>query len=149
MEFTAAWLMWLIMGIICFVLEMILPGFVIFFFGVGSWITALLCWLYPAPVNMQLAVFLVSSTVSLFIFRRFVRNVFIGDDSSEDKDVIESAGEQATVTETIDPPAEGKINFSGTTWRATADHKIEKDSVVTILSQDGLCMKVSKEVEQK
>lgn len=144
MALTTAGLMWLIMGVICFLLEMMLPGFIIFFFGLGAWITALVCWLYPVTLNIQLAIFLVSSLMSLFILRGIIRKTFFGEVAADEDDVIVSAGDSATVSTDIIPPAEGKINYSGTQWRATADEKIEKGSIVTIVSQDGICMKVAK-----
>ncbi|MDJ0624243.1 MAG: NfeD family protein [Desulfocapsaceae bacterium] len=143
MTLTTAGLMWLIMGIICFLLEMMLPGFIIFFFGLGAWITALVCWLYPVPLNIQLAIFLVSSLMSLFILRGIIRNTFFGEVTADETDVSATAGDSATVSADIIPPAEGKIDYSGTQWRAVADEKIIKGTIVTILSQDGLCMKVA------
>ncbi len=148
MTLTTAGLMWLIMGIICFLLEMMLPGFIIFFFGLGAWITALVCWFYPITINIQLAIFLVSSLMSLFILRGIIRKTFFGEVTADEDDVIVTAGDSATVSADIIPPAEGKIRYSGTQWRAIADEKIEKGSVVTILSQDGLCMKVAKKDNQ-
>ncbi len=148
MTLTTAGLMWLIMGVICFLLEMMLPGFIIFFFGLGAWITALVCWFYPITINVQLAIFLVSSLMSLFILRGIIRKTFFGDVSADEEDVIVTAGESATVAADIIPPAEGKIKYSGTHWRAIADERINKGSVVTIISQDGLCMKVAKKEDQ-
>lgn len=144
MTLTTAGLMWLIMGVICFVLEMMLPGFIMFFFGLGAWITALVCWLNPVSLNIQLAVFLVSSLGSLFLLRRFIQKIFIGDETGNDQNVSVTTGDTAEVIEDIVPPAEGKISYSGTQWRAFSDEMIEKGSIVTILSQDGLRMKVGR-----
>lgn len=144
MDLTTAGLMWLIMGVICFILEMMLPGFIIFFFGLGAWITALVCWLAPVSLNYQLLIFLVSSLVSLFLFRGMIRKTFFGEVAAEEEDVIVLTGESAKVLEDIVPPAEGKIEYSGTQWRATAHEPIPKGSLVTIVEQEGLCMRVAK-----
>lgn len=142
MTLTTAGLMWLIMGIMCFLLEMLTPGFILFFFGLGAWTTALVCWFYPVSLIGQLAIFLVSSLASLFLLRGIIRKTFFGEVTADETDVIAAAGESAVVSADIIPPAEGKIEYSGTQWRATADQKIEKGAMVTILYQDGLCMKV-------
>ena len=142
MTLTTAGLMWLIMGIICFLLEMMTPGFIIFFFGLGAWITALACWFYPVSLVTQLAIFIVSSLTSLFVLRGIIRKTFFGEVTADETDVIAAAGDSAIVSTDIIPPAEGKIDYSGTQWRAVADEKIEKGVMVTILYQDGLCMKV-------
>ncbi len=143
MTLTTAGLMWLIMGGICFVLEMILPGFVLFFFGLGSWITALSCWLFPVSLNTQLSVFLISSLVSLFSLRRFIQNRFRGDESIEEEGVSVAIGEKALVLEDIIPPQEGKISYAGTQWRARAGAAIEKGNTVFIVGQKGAVMEVS------
>jgi len=148
MALTTAGLMWLIMGVICFVLEMMLPGFVMFFFGLGAWITALTCWLYPVTLNFQLAIFLVSSLTSLFLLRRFIQKVFIGGEANDIEGASISKADTAEVLEDIIPPAEGKITYSGSQWRAFSDEMIEKGTIVTILSQDGLRMKVTRTAEE-
>ncbi len=144
MTLTTAGLIWLIAGVACFLLEMALPGFIIFFFGVGAWVTAIVCWLMPVSLNSQLVIFLVSSLVTLFALRGYAKKTFIGVDAKDDTAVSATLGDRAEVVEDIEPPAEGKISFSGISWRAIADEKIEKGSIVTIVSQDGLCMKVTK-----
>jgi len=143
MTLTTAGLMWLIMGVICFVLEMMLPGFIMFFFGVGAWTTALVCWLNPVSLNYQLAIFLVSSLASLFLLRKFIQKIFVGKEIGGEESVSASIGDSAKVVEDIIPPADGKIEYSGTHWRATADEMVLKGSLVTIISQNGLSMKVS------
>ncbi len=143
MTVTTAGLMWLIMGVICFVLELMLPGFILFFFGLGSWVAALSCWLFPVSLNMQLAIFIVSSLVSLFLLRRFIQKRFRGDESIEDEGVSVAIGERALVLEDILPPQEGKISYAGTQWRARAEEAIEKGSTVFITGQNGAVMEVS------
>lgn len=144
MTLTTAGLIWLIMGVMCFVLELMLPGFIMFFFGLGAWITAFACWFTPITLNGQLALFLVSSLASLFLLRRFIQKIFQGDETDESDGVSANVGDIAEVTDDIVPPGEGKISYSGTQWRAYAEEVIEKGSTVTILSQDGVRMKVEK-----
>lgn len=147
MDFTTTSLMWLIMGVMCFLLEMVLPGFIIFFFGVGAWTVAVASWLLPISLNYQLLIFLVSSLLSLFLLRGFIRKTFLGDEVSEDDNVSVSVGDTAEVTESITPPGEGKISYSGSSWKARSSDPIEKGETVTIISQDGLYMWVRKEVD--
>lgn len=145
MTLTTAGLIWLITGVACFLLEMALPGgFVIFFFGVGAWVAAIACWFTPIGMNGQLLIFLVSSLLSLFALRGFIKKTFLGDVTDEDKEVSVTAGDQAEVVVDIIPPAAGKISYSGTQWNAIANETIAKGSIVTIVSQDGISMKVTK-----
>lgn len=139
-------IVWLIIGIVFLALEMILPGFVIFFFGIGAWLTALVVFVSPVSLNMQLLIFLVTSLTSLFALRQIIRNTFLGkkQDENEIDSMFHSEGGNIVVVQTIDPPAEGKVSYSGSNWRAVADEVIEEGTVVTIESQDGLVMKVKR-----
>ena len=66
-------LVWFIIGLIFFLLELVLPGFFIFFFGVGAWVTALLCLIAEPGVNIQALVFAVTSVLSLVALRKIDR----------------------------------------------------------------------------
>ena len=137
-------LIWLIMGFICFVLEMALPGFIVIFFGIGAWITALACWFLPISVNQQLAIFLIVSLITLLTLRRFIQRRFSGDDSAETDGVSVVVGESVIVLEDIEPPKEGKIRYSGTQWRAIADEPVAKDSPAVIVAQEGSIIRVKR-----
>lgn len=145
MEITYPGLMWLSIGVILFVMEMAVPGFVLFFFGVAAMITALGSYLFEWSVNIQLAVFLGASLISLFGLRSIVKKVLIGDTLDEGEDsILAKGGERCEVTTTIIPPAEGQVKFAGTFWRAQADEAIEAGTVVEVIHQKELLIHVKK-----
>ena len=53
-------------------------------------------------------------------------------------------GDKGVVSMTIAPPAEGRIKYSGTSWRASADEKIEEGEIVAIVRQKDLVIHVEK-----
>ncbi len=145
MELSNPGLIWLIIGVIFFVLEMAVPGFVLFFFGLAAWITALGCYILPWSLNTQLAVFLVSSLVSLFSLRSVAKKVFLGDTKDNEKDsIMANGGEKCVVSAAINPPAEGQVKFAGTFWRAEAEENIEEGVVVEIVEQKNLLITVKR-----
>ncbi len=145
MELTNPGLLWLSMGVLLFVMEMVVPGFILFFFGVAAWITALACYLLPVTLDIQLAIFLGASLVSIFGLRSFVKKVFMGDTvDSIQNSIMADGGEKCEVTTSIIPPAEGQVKFSGTFWRAEANEQIDVGEVVEIVKQDGLLISVKK-----
>ncbi len=145
MDITYPGLMWLSIGITFFVLEMAVPGFVLFFFGLAAWLTALGCYFFPWSVNTQLAVFLVISMVCLFGLRGMVKKVFMGDKKEGDSDsILARGGEKCVVTARIRPPAEGQVKFAGTFWRAEANEEIDENEVVEIVEQKDLLITVKK-----
>lgn len=145
MELNNPGLFWLSIGVILFVLEMLIPGFVLFFFGIAAWITALACLVLPLTLNTQLTVFLISSLLSLFCLRRIAKKIFIGDEKDPDGDsLLAKGGERCVVTSAILPPAEGQIKFAGTFWRARAEEAIASGDVVEVIRQEELLIFVKK-----
>jgi len=143
-------LYWLIVGVMLFFLEMAMPGFILFFFGLAALITALVAWLTPVGIAWQLGVFIVTSVVSLLTLRDVIQKRLFKSKAPEstedlDEDVMFAVpGERAVVGAAIVPPAEGRINYSGTSWRATADEKIEEGEIVAVVRQDNLVIHVEK-----
>lgn len=145
MEITYPGLMWLTIGVTFFVLEMAVPGFVLFFFGLAAWLTALGCYFFPWSVNTQLGVFLVLSLVCLFGLRGIVKKVFIGDTKEEEPDsILANGGEKCVVTAPIAPPAEGQVKFAGTFWRAESNEAFAEGDIVEIVKQNNLLITVKK-----
>jgi membrane protein implicated in regulation of membrane protease activity len=142
-------LYWLVIGVMLFFLELAVPGFILFFFAVGALLTALVAWLFPLGLAWQLALFISASLIALFGLRNIIQQRLhtpaSDEDEEEDKDVMRAvAGEKGVVCTTIAPPAEGRIKYSGTTWRATADEKIDEGEIVAIVAQKDLIIHVEK-----
>jgi len=141
-------LWWFIVGLICIASEVVLPGFIIIFFGVGAWITAILYWFGLAgSFDAQLIMFLVSTAVTLVLFRKKGKRYFEGKVSrrmAPGGDLEEFVNEQATVTSTIPAgSAGGKVEFHGTLWNATSPVEIGKGTVVNVVRRENLTLHVS------
>ncbi len=150
MQVLSPWLVWCLVGLGLLLFELAVPGFVIFFFGLGALATGLACLVFEVSLNGQLLIFIIFSLLSLVLLRRFVKRAFTGDSENSFVDEPHAAkGELVTVETGIVPPAEGKIRYSGTTWRARAHEPIEAGRIVEIVEQDGLVMVVKPVVENK
>ena len=142
-------LYWLIIGVILFVLELVLPGFVLFFFASGALLTALVAWLVPGTsVALQLGLFIVASLGTLLSLRGVIQKRFFASAvTAEGEDVdrqLAVSGDRGVVCSMIAPPAEGRIKYSGTSWRATADERIEEGEIVAVVRQQDLVIHVEK-----
>ena len=138
-------LFWFILGIVLFLAEMIVPGFVIFFFGVGAWITALCIWIGFARTDaVQMLIFLISSLGVLVLFRKKGRDYFLGKVSGllgRDQFIDDIRGERAIVMRDITPGSlGGKVEFHGTLWDAEASEPIVKDTTVEIVDRKDLTL---------
>jgi len=147
-EFLRPELIWFLVGLVLLIMEFALPGLIIFFFGVGAWIVAIVCLLSShvyGSINAQLIIFIISSVLSLLILRKWVKGVFLGHSGAKQdltEDLKEFVGERAIVIEAITPKAGGKVEFHGTNWEANADGEIAVGVVVEIIGKDNITLKV-------
>jgi membrane protein implicated in regulation of membrane protease activity len=144
---AAAELLWFIVGLVLLLAELALPGLVIIFFGIGAWITALAIWLgLVSSFSAQLVTFLVSSVVSLILFRKQGMRYFGGRISGKlapDQSLDDVKGEKAVVVSAIKPKGvDGKVEFNGTMWAAESDVAIEPGAVVEVIERANLVLKV-------
>lgn len=141
--FSAAF-WWAVAGIILMICEFAVPGLVLFFFGLGALITALLAWLLPITLTGQVVIFAVASLVSLFGLRRLLRTVFTGGTSANVPDALSEtlAGEEGVVTEAIAPGVPGKVRLHGTDWKAESEEVLEAGRTVVVVNQKSLTLVV-------
>jgi membrane protein implicated in regulation of membrane protease activity len=137
--FSRPEVIWFIIGLVLLLLELVMPGFVIFFFGVGAWITALLCLFTNPGINIQVIVFAVSSVLALIIFRRMIKNKFIynKDDRSEAVE-DEFTGKEAIAIADFGPDKTGKVEFKGTSWNAESESEIKTGQIVVIIEKENI-----------
>lgn len=143
----SAEIVWFIAGIAMLILELVLPGLIIFFFGIGAIITGLLCLLFDISLSVQLIIFISVSVTSLLLLRKRFSLVFQGKTTAENKDdsmLEEFMGKKAVVVKDIDVNKPGKIEFRGTQWIAEADEFIPEKETVIITEKDNITLKVKK-----
>jgi membrane protein implicated in regulation of membrane protease activity len=134
--FSRPELVWFIIGLVLFLLELVVPGFVIFFFGFGAWVTALACLMFHPGTNLQIVIFAVTSVLSLIGLRRIIQEKFFygkndGPDTVED----EFTGKVGIALSDFGPKKNGKVEFKGTTWSAESDSEIKEGQAVVIIKK--------------
>ena len=143
LAFFSPVLLWFLAGVIFFILELLLPGLIVFFFGIGAWATALALYLLPMSLSSQLLVFLSASLLFLVLLRSALKKVFLG--RTLEKDAMDSSLPSSATGEVIEdilPPALGKIKYAGSFWQASAEQPFAKGTVVRILEKNNLTVKV-------
>lgn len=133
-------LVWFIIGIFFLLAEIIMPGFIVFFFGVGGLVTALITYFFNVEsVFVQISIFILSSILCLVFLRNVFTQLFKGKVSGQKDLKDEFIGKRAKVISEIRPNSlSGKVEFNGTNWEANSDYFIEKDSVVEITGRRDL-----------
>lgn len=144
-DFLRPEIIWFLIGLVLLIMEFVLPGLIIAFFGVGAWIVALVCFITDIGINTQLIIFIVASVLSLLCLRKWLKGVFLGHTVSKqnlNENLEEFIGQKAVVKEKITPKAGGKVEFHGTNWEAEADEEIAVETVVEIVGKENITLKV-------
>jgi len=133
---------WFLVGLGLLLLELVLPGLVILFFGAGAWVTALVCAVTDINLNFQILIFLVASLLGLVLLRKYLKNRFFSRKDSEIQDQLEEfIGHKARAVDTFKEGL-GKVEFKGTRWTARSSESVTKGQWVIILSKDSLTLEV-------
>ena len=135
MEFSQH-LIWFLIGVGFLIAEFILPGFILVFFTIGCWITALVVWQFDISTTQEILIFISFSLVTLFLLRKYLMEIF-GGDSGDDMDTSfdDVIGASAEVIKEITPNSRGEIKFRGSFWVAIADELIKPETTVTIIEK--------------
>ena len=144
MTMSCGWL-WLYAGAFMMLMELLTPGFVMFFFGLSAATVGLLRLALGGamPLLWQTIAFSVFSVVYLLFLRRWVKAVFFGKSGKRPGDLDDGfAGRTGRVTVAINPPLSGRVIIGDAEWTAVSDSPIGVGADVKVVSQDNLTVKV-------
>lgn len=146
---NSIYLVWLLIGLGFLFAEFFIPGLVVLFFGIGAFAVALIQFIHPLSMNMQVVIFVIVSVMSLFLLRRWFKRLFTGftrEHSDGLQDESEYSGEKAEALSQIGPGKRGKIAFHGSQWEADSDDDIQEGETVIIVKQVNIRFIVKKTV---
>ncbi|APT72688.1 hypothetical protein BG95_07415 [Thermosipho sp. 1063] len=135
---------WIVLGLILMVMEILIPTFFIFWFGVGALVSSLVAYFIGNTI-WELVVFIVVSGI-LVVFTRPLVDKITGEQTRK-INIDDIIGKKALVLEDIDNKSgKGIIKVNGDTWRAFSkeDEIIEKGKYVKILKVEGAHLVVTK-----
>ena len=141
---SCAWL-WLYLGAFLMLMELLAPGFIIFFFGLSAGTVGLLRFAFGEAfgITWQLAAFSALSILYLVVLRRWLKKTFLGGKVETNTDFDnEYVGRVGKVMEAIRPPLAGRVEIGDAEWTALADVPVAAGAVVKVISQNNLTMKV-------
>lgn len=138
------WWHWIVLGIILVLMEMVVPSFTIFWFGLGALVTGVALAILPEiSLKWQILIFSVSSVIfTVFWFRLFVSRRKTKTLMEDEETAIGQTGIAAT--RALIPGEIGRVAFSvpvlgEESWMYQADESIETGNrvrVIAILAPD-------------
>ncbi|MCM5529331.1 NfeD family protein [Parasegetibacter sp. NRK P23] len=131
---------WFFIGLVLFLLEFALPGFILFFFGTGAWIVAIIALFTDISLNTQLIIFLGSSLLNVLLFRNWIRTKLGMGKKSPQALEDEFIGQSAKAETPITPGTNGKVTFRGTSWEASSNDTIAAGENVIITGNKSILL---------
>lgn len=134
--FPAAWQIWMIIGIICIIIEIFDPAFFFFSLGIAAIVTGLLSLLVQSTA-LQILIFVILSFISFLLMRKLGKKVLSVTD--KDTNVYALKGKPGVVTKAIPENGKGYVKIGGEEWSAVeVDNKaIDLNSKITVLDIEG------------
>lgn len=139
-----AWI-WMYIGAFLMLAELLMPGFVIFFFGLSAATVALIRFALGDSFTLmwQLAAFSFFAILYLALLRRLMKRLFTGDTETSPVDFgKESVGRIGRVVEAIEPPKSGRVMIGDAAWTAVSGAPIAAGADVRVVAQENLTMRV-------
>ncbi len=132
---TEPWLLWLLGAGVFVVAELLTPGFIIIFFGIGALAVSIMLLIFDFGLTAQIWIFLLTSLTTLLILRKTLVGIFHG---SEEADLLDDAPSgTAVVVKEIKPGIDGRVSFRGSFWPARAEQHFNIDDTVLVVGYAG------------
>ena len=141
------WMIWLVAGIICVIIEIFTPGFFFMSIGVSAIITGLFA-LVISNIYIQLVIFIIVSSLIFINIKKLSKRFF--KVKGEPTNIFALLGKNAVVTQEISKASKGYVKIGGEIWSAISiDEKtIEVGKTVIVKKIEGNKV-IVKAIEEK
>jgi membrane protein implicated in regulation of membrane protease activity len=139
-----AWQIWMVIGIICIVIEIFDPAFFFFSLGAAAIITGLLSFVVRSTA-LQIVIFVLLSFIAFLSMRKLGKKVLSVTD--KETNVYALKGKQGIITKAIPEHGKGYVKVGGEEWSAIEkdNREIELGEKVTVIDIDGNKLIVQKQ----
>jgi inner membrane protein len=140
--------LWIIVGIVLILSELLATSVVAVFFGVAAIIVGLLLhFSLIESYSMQFLIFAILSLLLLFSVRNHCKRWFVGytaDSSEQPSAVASDIGSRVIVHSTFQHGA-GRVILNGVQWDAESSHPLQAGDVAWVIANQGIKLHVSPE----
>jgi len=142
-----AWWHWAVGGIVLMVAELVVPSFVLIWFGLGALVVALAVALAAIGFTAQLGLWLIVSLVLVAVwFKVFKPNAYKTKVGMADANVI---GEIGMLVRDVAPFEKGAVRFQkpllgDDVWECIADEAMKSGARVRVVAVEGSFLKVGR-----
>lgn len=141
MEFEL-WHIWLFIALIAFIMEIFIPSFVLFNFGIGALLGSLVAGL-NLSLEWQIVCFSIGTLLSFFLIRPIMKKFAYKRSDNSTTNVDAMVGRQALVTEEISNENNtGLVSLDGDIWKARSlgNEIIARGSFVEVVQVNSIIL---------
>ena len=130
------WIIWVVIGIICVIIEIFTPGFLFLSFGIGAILTGLAALIIPS-ITFQVLTFAFLTLIVFVLSKKFSKKLI--STNYEETNVKALVGKTGKVIHEIPTNEKGYVKIGGEEWAAVSkdNNKINKDTRVTVKDIEG------------
>lgn len=131
-----SWMIWIIFGVVCVIIEIFTPGFLFMSIGIGAIATGLISRL-GIGIPLQFLIFAVITFVIFISTRKWSSRILAK--SKEPTNIDALKGRSGKVVQEIPSSGRGYVKIGGEEWSAVSqdDKKIEKDENIIVVKVEG------------
>ncbi len=132
-----AWIIWIAIGIICLIIEIVTPGFIFFSIGMGAIFTGLFSIVIDNYI-IQFVIFAISTLISFIMMKKFAGFILKSDTTKSNVSAL--VGKTGIVTKIIPAGRRGYVKIEGEEWSAVCQDKninIKENEIVEVLKTEG------------
>lgn len=139
------WLAWLLVSLLCLVLELTNGDFFIMCFAIGGVVAAIVS-AFSDSFTLQVIVFAVVSALSIFFVRPFALKYLHKNKDNRVSNADAIIGRIGKVTESIAANGHGRVKVDGDSWKAVTANNlaIEEGTTVRIVALNSIIVTVER-----
>lgn len=139
------WLAWLLVSLLCLVLELTNGDFFIMCFAIGG-VAAAIVSAFSDSFTLQVIVFAVVSALSIFFVRPFALKYLHKNKDNRVSNADAIIGRTGKVTEPIAANGHGRVKVDGDSWKAVTANNlaIEEGTTVRIVALNSIIVIVER-----
>ena len=137
------WQMWVVIAVICLIMELMAGDFFIICFSIGAAFAALTAFC-GGGFYLQMTMFAVFTLVSLFWVRPFARRYLRKGEDSRVSNADALMNRQGRVVETVRADGFGRVQIDGDIWKAVTNEPqdIPEGSAVRVVGRESTIITV-------
>jgi len=140
----SAWHIWIIIALVCFIIEIFTTGFAISCLSIGA-LPAAIASAFDCPLVWQIIIFAVFTFLAFMYVRPFVVKAFFKPGDGQNTNANALIGRKGRVSTEIDPEkGTGRVAIDGDDWKAVSvdGNHIPKGTQVEIVKVDSVIVTV-------